>query len=135
MLKILNTNSPRGRGVFTTSKIAVHTLIEACPIILIRGVPYHELPQEIQNVIFNWAALIGSGVNLHAIALGYGSLYNHADQANCAYTGNIDDQALTITSLRNIQAGEELTINYDHPTGQGKINAQSWFAQRGLKPI
>ncbi|MBM5793973.1 MAG: SET domain-containing protein [Cyanobacteria bacterium K_DeepCast_0m_m1_088] len=99
------------------------------------GVPYHELPQEIQNIMFNWAALIGSGVNLHAIALGYGSLYNHADQANCAYTGNIDDQTLTITSLRNIQAGEELTINYDHPTGQGEINAQSWFAQRGLKPI
>ena len=48
-----------------------------------------------------------------ALALGYGSLYNHSYQPNARY----DDQpagAMTFTALRDIRAGEEITINYNN---------------------
>ncbi|HZU37814.1 MAG TPA: SET domain-containing protein-lysine N-methyltransferase, partial [Gemmataceae bacterium] len=47
-----------------------------------------------------------------AIALGYGSLYNHSYMPNARY----DDEpgpAMTFTALRTIRPGEEITVNYN----------------------
>lgn len=47
-----------------------------------------------------------------AIALGYGSLYNHSYDPNSFYSMENDDWMI-IWALRNIKKNEEITFNYN----------------------
>ena len=47
-----------------------------------------------------------------AIALGYTSLLNHAYTPNCEFVRHIDDLTIDLVALCDIEAGEELTIDY-----------------------
>lgn len=47
-----------------------------------------------------------------AIALGYGSLYNHSYAPNARYVDD-DPCVKRYFALRDIMAGEEITINYN----------------------
>jgi SET domain-containing protein len=52
------------------------------------------------------------------LALGYGSLYNHSYHPNARY----DDAAgptKVFTALRDIAAGEEITVNYNGEPDDG----------------
>jgi SET domain-containing protein len=50
--------------------------------------------------------------NYVALALGYGSMYNHSYTPNARYTPIVPD-LMEFHSLRLIQAGEEIMINYN----------------------
>ncbi len=58
------------------------------------------------------------------MALGYISLYNHAYQSNCEYEMNFRKQIITVTTVKNIKAGEELCINYN---GNWNNKKEIWF--------
>ena len=47
-----------------------------------------------------------------AIALGFTSLLNHAYVPNCEFIRHIDELVIDLVALRDIEAGEELTIDY-----------------------
>ena len=47
-----------------------------------------------------------------ALALGYGSLYNHSYQPNARYDDE-SGQTKVFTAIRDIEAGEEITVNYN----------------------
>jgi len=47
-----------------------------------------------------------------AIALGFTSLLNHSCAPNCVFVRHIDDLVLDLVAARAIEAGEELTIDY-----------------------
>ncbi len=47
-----------------------------------------------------------------ALALGYGSLYNHSFHPNARYDDR-GQQTKVFTSLRDIESGEEITVNYN----------------------
>ena len=49
-----------------------------------------------------------------AIALGYGSLYNHSYEPNARFEFHEDQDCLEFIALREIEAGEEITINYNN---------------------
>ncbi|HMG26678.1 MAG TPA: SET domain-containing protein-lysine N-methyltransferase [Acidimicrobiia bacterium] len=59
-----------------------------------------------------------------AIALGLGSLYNHAADPNAACELDLDDECLVITARRAIDAGDEITISYGD-------DSDLWFTARG----
>ncbi len=56
---------------------------------------------------FQWAE---GGV---ALALGYGSLYNHSSNPNCVYWTIKGEGVIEFVALVDIQAGEELRVNYN----------------------
>jgi uncharacterized protein len=59
-----------------------------------------------------------------AIALGYGSLYNHSDEPNALYYTNRNRNVIDFIATRSIAAGEEITISYlDSSDSQKKL----WF--------
>jgi len=59
-----------------------------------------------------------------AIALGYGSLYNHSFNPNAYYITNIENDSIDFYSGMDIQKGEEILINYNgDPDDQSPI----WF--------
>src|SRR3954454_24565579 len=58
-----------------------------------------------------------------ALALGYGSLYNHSYRPNARYD-DVGPRTKTFTALRDIARGEEVTVNYNgKPGGRARV----WF--------
>ncbi len=119
-LEIKNTEH-KGSGVFTTRDFREGDLIETCHVI--------ECPEQdtalinrtfLYNYYFNW----GPKHNKVAIALGYGSLYNHSYEPNAVYIKDFKKNLLIFKCLKSIQKGEEITVHYrNNPNDETPI----WF--------
>jgi SET domain-containing protein len=110
-----------GRGVFTIHDIEEDSLIEICPVIII---PRDQLAIIHQTVLHDYYFLWGDDSEQAAIALGFGSLYNHQIDPNTSYEMDFDNLCINLYSIRHIQAGEELTINYNGESGNDE---KLWF--------
>jgi SET domain-containing protein len=100
----------KDRGVFTDADIEVGELIEICPVIVLPA-PDRELID--QTEIFNYYFLWDDDHSKSALALGYGSLYNHSNRANTIYESYYEEREIHFICHRPIKAGEEITINYN----------------------
>ena len=99
-----------GRGVFTSEDIEVGTTIEISPVIVLSPEErQHVEKTELFNYIFEW----GDEYTGAAVALGYVSMYNHSYQSNCIYEMDFENEEIRIRTVKPIQKGEELTINYN----------------------
>lgn len=103
-------SSLKGRGVFCSIDIAAEALIEICPAIVI---PALETKVIHKTTLHDYYFLWGAQQKSSAIALGYGSLYNHAYKANAKYLIDEANETIDIIAIRAITAGEEITINYN----------------------
>lgn len=127
-----DTNSPRGRGVFAERGFNTGEVVETSPVILLQT-DYRTLPDEMKNYVFNWGGLCGLGT-AQALALGYGSLFNHDNPANLRYEADPANLALRFIATRDISPDEELTVNYNSPLGTDDGSA-NWFSRINAKPI
>ncbi|MGZ3473283.1 MAG: SET domain-containing protein [Polyangiales bacterium] len=114
----------RGRGVFAVEPIEEGESIERCHVIVI---PEEQL-QNVANTIlheyfFRWGGTQDDG----AVALGYGSLYNHSDTPNAMYVRKVSEGILEFVALRDIAAGEEIFVSYHGGFGE---RGPLWFDQR-----
>jgi len=108
--------SGKGRGVFAIQAIRKGTVIERVPVLL---VPIKEFVGGLQNPTLKTYLYIWSKDKV-AVSLGYGSLYNHSYEPNAKYVHG--QSTLTYRALRDIAAGEEITINYNFvPTDQTPV--------------
>ena len=113
-----------GRGVFTEEPIAAGTVVEIAPVIVMSGADRVHLDKTLlHDYIFEW----GDNQESCCMALGYVPLYNHAYTSNCDYEMDFDAATITITTMRDIAAGEELFINYNGEWNNGK---PVWFDAR-----
>ncbi len=114
-------NIDKGRGVFCDDKIAVGDEIEICPVIVC---PQKDRKLIDQTEIFNYYFLWGNDHSLTAIALGYGSLYNHSYSPNARYECYYEEYYIRIIALKEILPNTEITINYNYDAdNQDKL----WF--------
>jgi len=110
-----------GRGVFTEEAIAAGTLIELAPVVVMSAEDRLHLDKTLlHDYIFEW----GKEKDQCAMALGLVSVYNHSYQANCDYGMYYNKQSISIISVRDIRAGEELFINYN---GSWNDEKKVWF--------
>lgn len=94
----------KGRGVFAKTFIPARTVVERVPVIVL---PAEDVEAcELASYAFVWT---GTKV---AIALGYGSLYNHSYTPNARYD-DVGRRTKQFTAIRDIQPGEEITVNYN----------------------
>ncbi len=108
----------RGRGIFADERIAAGTLVERSPVLVIP--PEHRIATDATVVftyVFMWErGTVEEDLYKHegraAIALGYTSLLNHSYQPNCEFIRHIDALMIDLVALRDIEPGEELTIDY-----------------------
>ncbi|MBC8172397.1 MAG: SET domain-containing protein-lysine N-methyltransferase [Chitinophagales bacterium] len=100
----------KGRGVFTTKKIKKGQIIEICPMIVF-GAKDRKIINDtfLYEYYFEW----GESTRKGGLALGFGSIYNHSYHPNAIYDPNFDLNILTFKSLRDIEAGEEITVSYN----------------------
>lgn len=100
----------RGRGVFTAEYIPKGILIEVAPVIIMSNEQRILLDQTLlHDYIFEW----GRNKKQCCLALGYISIYNHSYHSNCEYEMNFSKEIITVKSVQDIQAGDELLINYN----------------------
>lgn len=112
----------KGRGVFTSSAIKAGVLVETAPVIVMSGADRKLLDQTLlHDYIFEWQP---DGADMCCMALGWAPIYNHSYKSNCEYFMDYDENTIRIQTVRNIAAGEELTINYN---GDWDNDEKVWF--------
>ena len=120
-LYISETES-KGRGIFTRNAIKADTQIEKSPVIVMTNDDRQLLDKTLlHDYIFEWQP---EGANLCCMALGWVPLYNHSYSSNCEYGMDYEDGTINILTVRDIKAGEELTINYN---GTWNNTEKVWF--------
>jgi len=101
----------RGRGVFTSEELSVDDIVEVCPIIIIPEKDFAKIHESVlHDYYFNWET---EDQKLLAIALGYGSLYNHSSEPNLTFILDFDQNQIVFKALKEIESGDELLINYE----------------------
>ncbi len=110
-----------GKGVFTASSIDEGVLIEVSPVLVLpKKDTVHIHATRLHDYYFLW----GEDQKQCGIVLGYGSLYNHAYQPNAEYRPDFKGDTLDFYTLREIQPGEEITVNY---SGDPEGKQRFWF--------
>ena len=111
----------KGRGVFTKKPIPANTIIEISPVIVMSAEERKLLDQtKLHDYIFEW----GPDSKQCCMALGYIAVYNHSYQSNCEYDMDFENKSIKIKTVRLIEAGEELFINYN---GDWNNSKKIWF--------
>lgn len=127
-IAVLETGTSIGRGVFAVDAIPAGAVVETAPIVLLE-VAQQPFPQTIRRMVFNWTQ------THFALALGCGSIYNHADQPNLRYSRDYSRQAIRFTALKNIEPGEQLTISYDQTAAGNQPRERGWFEIHQIEKI
>jgi len=109
-----------GRGIFCTHTLSAGDIIEICPVIVL---PAEEVDLLAQSKLFGYYFSWGSENKACAIALGYGSLYNHASKPNAEFTPDFGDDTLIVEALVDISPGTEITLDYQ----AGAVVRRLWF--------
>ena len=114
----------RGRGVYTNARISANVLIEESPVIVMSLSERQLLDQTLlHDYIFEW----GKEKDRCCMALGLIPIYNHNYKSNCEYFMDYEEELIQVKTVRVIEKGEELTINYN---GDWNDEKKVWFEVR-----
>ena len=98
-----------GRGVFAGRNIKKGEIIERCPII---EIPKYDSSSLSEGILVTYIFYFGKDKKRLAIALGFGSIYNHAYIPNAKFRIKQKDTVIDFVALKNIKKDEEITVNY-----------------------
>ncbi|SEC56090.1 SET domain-containing protein [Paenibacillus sp. GP183] len=107
-----------GRGIYAARDIKNGEMLDEAPVIISPKSEREHLKKTVlHNYFFRWDGDL-------AIALGYGSIFNHSYTPNARYFTNIDNQTIDFYAMADIREGEEITVNYN---GDPKDKSPIWF--------
>lgn len=114
----------KGRGVFCTRALPRDFLVEEAPVIPMSAKDRRHLDQTLlHDYIFEWRAGEEKGC---CMALGYVPVYNHDNPSNCEYLMDYEANTIRVYTIREVAAGEELTVNYH---GDFDADGAVWFIE------
>lgn len=125
-----------GRAVFARRDIASGEICERVPVLLVPKAQVFGPGEQAQRsariswYVFGW---INTKRDYVALSLGYGSIYNHSETPNAKYRMHLPD-VMEFFALRDIRAGEEITINYrgDNADAKSDIGFEATETAAGL---
>ncbi|MSR13067.1 MAG: SET domain-containing protein-lysine N-methyltransferase [Gammaproteobacteria bacterium] len=104
------SSAGKGRGVFAGRQFEAEELIERVPVIVFPAAECAVLEKTLVDAYdFTWE----TEETQTALALGYGSLYNHSFEPNARYVRLFESEEIEFTALRRIEKDEEILINYN----------------------
>ena len=118
----------RGRGMFASRKLLKGELIERAPIV---AIDEKKWPNAAKTILSDYAFDWGENDEHAAIALGYVSIYNHSYSPNAQLEQMLDEWMMEVIAIKEIEPGEEITINYN---GDPENQDELWFTQRAKRP-
>lgn len=108
--KVYVNKSPiHGLGVFAKEFISSGEVFEECPILTL-PIQKGELSSLLLDYRFNWPQ--GTEPEEQVISLGFGSLYNHSENANAYWKSNFENRTFLFVAHRDIQPNEEIFVWY-----------------------
>ena len=112
---VCRTVEGKGRGVFAQRAIREGEIVECAPVVPMakEDVPEDSPPD---GYVLDWDE--DTEGEEHALVLGYIMLYNHSNAPNLRFESDLEEYTVTAIASRNIEAGEELTWDY---------NCELWF--------
>jgi len=111
-----------GRGVFARCDIKKDELIEKCPVV---EVPKYDVSNVREGILVTYFFYFGKNKQRLAIALGFGSIYNHSYKPNATYKIRHKEKTIDFIALKNIKKDDEITVNYNY--GISKDKSPLWF--------
>jgi len=103
----------RGRGVFATQYIKAGEVVEECHCIFLDS----DRSSPLQKYVFRW------DTDYQVLPLGYGAIYNHADNPNCVYEPDFNKRVMCFIAQENIAVDQEIFIYY----------GDNWFGSNGVE--
>lgn len=103
LIEVRNSKN-KGRGVFAREFIPSGAVIEKVPFLVVTWDDIAD--SELGDYAFVYTK------TKSALALGYGSLYNHSFHPNARYD-DVGRKTKVFSAIRDIQQGEEVTVNYN----------------------
>lgn len=103
----------KGRGVVATETCPEGTEVERAPVIV---VPVDDILEcDDRDTVFDQYLLYWSDRPGEEVAMGCGLLmiYNHSTHPNVEFRGGPEPYTMSVVTTRAVQAGEELTYDYD----------------------
>jgi len=99
----------KGRGIVAGRHIGQGEVLETAPVVVI---PAREWTFVEQTVIARFSFAWDDDRGSAAVALGRGSIFNHSYTPNVAAEKSLSTRVIRFVALRDIEPGEELTLNY-----------------------
>jgi SET domain-containing protein len=103
-LEVRYIDDVKGFGVFTNENIEKGNIVEVCYSLKLKQ-------SEIQHPNTDYLFYYNS-TKEHYLPFGYGSIYNHSDDANLIWNILPEKGIMKFFSIKDITIGEELTHNY-----------------------
>ena len=94
--------------MFAGRAFRTREMIEVCPALILPEGTAEEALCGLQQYVFKW----GPAEDRLAIALGYGSLYNHSPDPNAAFQLREARGEIVFRAVHTIAAGEQILIDY-----------------------
>jgi len=117
----------KGRGVFCKQLLTKDEEFEISPVLVLPAEDYDTVrASQLVDYFFSF----NKEENTLALALGFGSLYNHAVYSNAAYVLDREAKTITFFALEDIKPGTEICINYAGERGQ---EFKEWFESRNIE--
>ena len=114
----------KGKGIFAKKNIIKGTLVEIGHVILISNKEYEQIQDTIlYQYIYEWDDPNKPDFQ-NALALSKCQFFNHSYKPNLKYVYDYEDQTIEYKTLRDVNKGEELTVNYN---GYVDDKSPMWF--------
>ena len=122
----IKSTKGKGRGVYCDHPILKDAVIEECPLLIIPAAEHDNLETtKLADYFFSF----NKAENTQALALGFGSLYNHKQFPNAHYWIDMEKKSITIYALEDIEKDMEICINYG---GNPGADFREWFTARNI---
>ena len=112
------------RGVYARRDIRKGEIIERCPII---EVSKNDTSNLKESILVTYFFYFGKNKEQVAIALGFGSIYNHSDKPNAIYKLKQKDKIIEFIALKDINKNDEITFNYYNSSNLKYKKNPLWF--------
>jgi|GEM_PF-4999863 len=110
----VRTSPIHGRGVFAAGDIPANVILEECHFIQLKETNFENLDPALKDYVFLFPRGSRGDARTYAIPLGISSIMNHShDNPNATWTTNESRWLFIFTSLKSIQAGKEILMDYD----------------------
>jgi SET domain-containing protein len=113
-----------GRGVFARRDIKKGEIIETCPII---EVPKNDTSKLKESILVTYFFYFGRKKERLALALGFGSMYNHSYKPNAIYKVKPSQKTIDFIALDDIKKGREITFDYSNGGNLKSKKNPLWF--------
>ena len=125
LIEVKYISPKKGKGVFSKRLIKEGTVIDVAHVVLLKENEFDLIADTVlYNYSYEWGGPNNDSEFMAAISLSISQFINHSFTPNIKYEYDYENKAIIYTAIRDINKGEELTVNYNGDVDNKK---DVWF--------